>query len=319
MFNGSDTDQMRTAGGQLLSAADSLDQMLSGLVTSADGLTWSGPDGDAFRQGMASFSPVWQRLLVGSLRAEGSCLRLRADLQDAVSAALDAAGSAPGSIGSSPIGGGGAGGAGGPSIAALVSQIGQLGGWATSFLSNKNDLVQHIAGLSPLDSLGWASLGLGTASLGLGILEQVLPGRWGLGAGALSQVTNIGGTVAGVMPILSGGPVGMMPGFAIVGGAMGMVQNGADFIDNPDWGSGLSFGGSALTTAGGVAMLIPGGQVIGGGLLIAGATVQGVGWAVDHADEIGDFVNDTGSAISGAGHSVGNAIGSGFHKLGGLF
>jgi hypothetical protein len=64
--------------------------------------------------------------------------------------------------------------------------------------------------------------------------------------------------------------------------------------------------GGALTMAGGVAMLIPGGQVVGGILLAAGGVASGVAWCVDNWDTITEGWNKVATAVGNAATTVSN-------------
>lgn len=144
--------------------------------------------------------------------------------------------------------------------------------------------------------------GLGLLAVGAGLLGEAVGGR----AGAAIEFGGLAAEAAHLRYVLdvvrAGGQASpFLAGAGVVFGSVAIVGDVADILhEGLSPRNGAQLGADILSTAGSVAMLIPGGQVAGVALLGASLAVRGGLWIADHHEEVVEIAKDAWRAVSSA-------------------
>ena len=352
---GADPDQMD----DLARFLDAEASRMAGLSGQIDGglrsVFWHGPTAESFRVDWARRIGPGLRHVVDDLGQQAVLLRRNAAEQRRVSSGNSLTG-----LAAVPSFSGGL--FAEYAVKAMSEPGFELGQWLASLpdgtfdsVGNLLDGIDSLVGAVGLDTvlgefskLEAFSIATAGASLGLSAIANALP------EGAAKQVAEGSGLLVrlgsqvGVLKLAEhGAKFGTVgPALGVAGGVFTMGGGFMKLLDAKSGqakaAAGLQIGGGALTTAGSVAMLIPGGQVVGAGLLVAGAGMQLTSWVVDNyydemaaaldvsvgavmdgAEVVGDAIEDgveaVGEVVDAVGDTIGEAASQAWNKLGGLF
>jgi vacuolar-type H+-ATPase subunit H len=142
--------------------------------------------------------------------------------------------------------------------------------------------------VSDIGTVGGAIVDAGSMLTGAAKLFQAAKTGFYPTAGTL-------GKVAGALAI----PIGLFVGFTEGAAAIKDYQQNGQ-LTNDGKASAWNSAGGFLTAAGGVALLIPGGQIVGGILLAAGGVCSGVSWYFQNKEKVDAFVKNTWTSASTA-------------------
>lgn len=161
-----------------------------------------------------------------------------------------------------------------------------------------------IKGIRDLDFLkdfkgdwsGITGVELSALSLAMSVIALGLPegSNWRLGAEATDHLADIASASLTFIKAVNGTAGKVVPLLGVIGGSVGMI-NDWNRLQNGQGNSAtnlLSLSGNTMTVVGSAIMFVPGGQVIGAGVLAAGAITSGVSWAAEHHEQIEHFADD---------------------------
>lgn len=275
-FLGADTEALRAHARVVTGSGARLEELGTTLRSAVDGVTWAGPDADAFREDFSTRVSGVLGPIADTLRTRAEELAAEADEQDEVSAADGATG--PGGQGT-----GGTGPLDGPlgdnpltrmlqmakdgfsavgkvmtafrqtralmDFVRALDTVGDAARSAETFIRS-GMLAEATRSMSKLGSLGrFAGGGLGVLSIVGGVSDMINPphdGWRGVGdriAGGMSVISGAGGLAVALGAGAALGPVGL-GAIAIIGAGAALWTAGNAIYDN--WDSISAFAGDAV-------------------------------------------------------------------------